>query len=76
MIDRTRGQIAWLELQKQNFRKHGNLEKVSTIKKQQRAIIMKLEKERAVSQSRLIVQSNNSLTLEGNGSNAREAIEK
>ena len=76
MIDQTRGQIAWLELQKQNFRKHGNLEKVSTIKKQQRAIIMKLEKERAVSQSRSIVQSHNSMSLEGNGSNAREAIEK
>lgn len=47
LIDRTRGQIAWLELQKQNFRKHGQLEKVSAIKKQQRAILLRLEKERS-----------------------------
>ena len=46
LIERTRGQIAWLELQKQNFRKHGQLEKVSTVKKQQRAILLRLEKER------------------------------
>ncbi|KAL7029326.1 hypothetical protein ACKWTF_006187 [Chironomus riparius] len=46
LIERTRGQIAWLELQKRNFKKHGNVEKVSTIKKQQRAILLRLEKER------------------------------
>jgi hypothetical protein len=46
LIERTRGQIAWLELQKQNFKKHGQSEKVSTIKKQQRAILLRLEKER------------------------------
>lgn len=47
LIERTRGQIAWLELQKQNFRKHGQFDKVSTIKKQQRAILLRLEKERS-----------------------------
>lgn len=47
LTERTRGQIAWLELQKQNFRKHGQQEKVSAIKKQQRAIVLRLEKERA-----------------------------
>ncbi|XP_070492694.1 putative leucine-rich repeat-containing protein DDB_G0290503 [Chironomus tepperi] len=46
LIERTRGQIAWLELQKLNFKKHGHVEKVSTIKKQQRAILLRLEKER------------------------------
>lgn len=46
LIDRTRGQIAWLELQKQNFRKHGQVDKVSSIKKRQRAILLRLEKER------------------------------
>lgn len=46
LIEQTRGQIAWLELQKLNFKKHGHVEKVSTIKKQQRAILLRLEKER------------------------------
>ncbi|KAG5684354.1 hypothetical protein PVAND_013589 [Polypedilum vanderplanki] len=46
LIERTRGQIAWLELQKINFKKHGNKEKVSAVKKQQRAILLRLEKER------------------------------
>lgn len=47
LIERTRGQIAWLELQKQNFRKNQKLDKVTAIKKQQRAILMRSEKERA-----------------------------
>lgn len=47
LTERTRGQIAWLELQKQNFRKHGQLDRASTIKKQQRAILLRLEKERS-----------------------------
>lgn len=47
LIDRTRGQIAWLELQKQNFRRHNQLDKVSTIKKQQRAILLRLDRERS-----------------------------
>lgn len=46
LIQRTRGQIAWLELQKQKCRKQGQLDKVSAIRKQQRAILMRLEKER------------------------------
>jgi hypothetical protein len=46
LTERTRGQIAWLELQKQNFKKHGQVEKVSAIKKQQRAILLRLEREK------------------------------
>jgi hypothetical protein len=45
-MERTRGQIAWLELQKINFKKHGNVQKVTAVKKQQRAILLRLEKER------------------------------
>lgn len=46
LTERTRGQIAWLELQKQNLKKHGQVEKVSAIKKQQRAILLRLEREK------------------------------
>ncbi|CRK91353.1 CLUMA_CG005026, isoform A [Clunio marinus] len=46
LIDRARGQVAWLELQKQQFKKHGLMDKVSTIRKKQRAILLRLEKER------------------------------
>lgn len=47
LIDRTRGQIADLELKKQHFLKHAQLDKVSAIKKRQRAILLQLEKDRA-----------------------------
>jgi len=42
---RTRGQIAWLELQKQNFRKEGQVEKVLAIKKQQKFILSQINYE-------------------------------
>lgn len=90
LIDQTRGQIAWLELQKQNFRKHGQQEKVSAIKKQQRAILLRLEKERSKlkesserSSTRVEDETVNSNTLEENvldtttnESDARENIER
>ena len=47
LIDRTKGQIAWLELQKQKYKQSGMIEKISAIKKKQRAILVRLEKERA-----------------------------
>lgn len=87
LIERTRGQIAWLELQKINFKKHGNLEKVSAIKKQQRAILLRLEKERSQGREHsekslmrinenLIDPFNESIDFTGNESDARENIEK
>jgi centrosomal protein CEP350 len=90
LIERTRGQIAWLELQKQHFRRHGQSEKVSTIKRQQRAILMRLDKERAqlrenserslirAGEDNLIDQAVEQLELsmDGNGSDARENIER
>lgn len=87
LIERTRGQIAWLELQKQHLR-HGQMDKVSTIKRQQRAILMRLEKERAqlrensekalVKAEDLIDQAVEKLemSLDGNGSDARDDIER
>lgn len=88
LTERTRGQIAWLELQKQNFRKHGQLEKVSTIKKQQRAILLRLEKERSklrensersvvkVQEVASVAVFESSVNVTANDSEARENIEK
>lgn len=90
LIERTRGQIAWLELQKQHFRRHGQTDKVSTIKRQQRAILMRLDKERTQlrenSEKSLVKAGENNLidqaveqlelSIDGNGSDARENIER
>jgi centrosomal protein CEP350 len=89
LVDRTRGQISWLELQKQNFRKHGQMDKVSAIKKQQRAILLRLERERAKlreNSERSLVKVEDvpmkqerlerDVTAIGNASDARENIER
>lgn len=90
LVDRTRGQIAWLELQKQNFRKHGVVEQVSAIKKKQRAILLRLDKERSklkensekslavaeVDSGRSVEKLERSVETFGNESEARENIEK
>lgn len=47
LIDRTKGQIAWLELQKQKFKEQGLTAQISAVKKKQRAILVSLDKERA-----------------------------
>ncbi|XP_055378301.1 repetitive organellar protein-like [Condylostylus longicornis] len=46
LIDRTKGQIAWLEIQKEKYKSKGLSERITMIKKKQRAILMKMEKER------------------------------
>lgn len=80
LIDRTRGQIAWLELQKQNFRKHGQVEKASSIKKRQRAILLRLEKERQrlkeSAAGKEAAPEEASLDVTANESEARENIER
>jgi hypothetical protein len=91
LIERTRGQIAWLELQKQHFRRRGEVDKVSAMKRQQRAILMRLEKERATLErervemkgiadedliEKAVEQLDLSIDLTGNGSDARDNIEK
>ena len=47
IIDRTKGQLAWLELQKIKLKEKslGN-EEIKIIKKKQRALLVRLEKER------------------------------
>lgn len=43
LIDWTKGQISWLELQRQKCKETGELSKIKAIKKKQRALLMKLE---------------------------------
>lgn len=47
LINRTKGQIAWLELQKQQYKKNGLATEISSTKKKQRALLVRLEKERS-----------------------------
>ncbi|XP_058448270.1 centrosome-associated protein 350-like isoform X2 [Malaya genurostris] len=47
LLDRTKGQLAWLELQKQRFRDRGMMDQISVVKKKQRAILVRLERDRA-----------------------------
>ncbi|XP_050089072.1 mucin-4-like [Anopheles aquasalis] len=47
LLNRAKGQLAWLELQKQRFREKGKLEHISGIKKKQRAVLLRLERERS-----------------------------
>lgn len=43
LIDWTKGQISWLELQRQKCKENGELSKIKGIKKKQRALLLKLE---------------------------------
>uniref|UniRef100_A0A0A1WMP9 Centrosome-associated protein 350 n=1 Tax=Zeugodacus cucurbitae TaxID=28588 RepID=A0A0A1WMP9_ZEUCU len=46
LFDRTKGQIAWLEVQKERCKSKGLLIQIAAIKKKQRGILLKMEKER------------------------------
>lgn len=46
LIDRFKGQIAWLELQKQKLKASGLTAEISIIKKKQRALLLRLNKDR------------------------------
>lgn len=46
LIDRFKGQIAWLELQKQKLRESGVTAEISMIKKKQRALLLRLNNDR------------------------------
>ncbi len=87
LFERTRGQIAWLELQKQHSRRHGFADKVSAIKRKQRAILLRLDKERTQLRESTKIEDNNlidkaveqlelELSIDGNGSDTRENIER
>lgn len=46
LIDRFKGQIAWLELHKQKLKKYGRINEISMIKKKQRALLLRLNDDR------------------------------
>lgn len=47
LVDHTKGQIAWLELQKQKYKEKGLTDRISAVKKKQRALLMHMAAERA-----------------------------
>lgn len=79
-------------MQKQHFKRHGQVEKVSALKRQQRAILMQMDKERAQLRhensrkalrrfdedliEKAVGQLDASIDFTGNGSDARENIER
>lgn len=46
LIDRFKGQIVWLELQKQKLKAKGMTTEISAVKKKQRALLVRLDTER------------------------------
>lgn len=46
LIDRFKGQIVWLELQKQKLKAKGMTADISVVKKKQRALLVRLDKDR------------------------------
>nr|CAH7749111.1 unnamed protein product [Callosobruchus chinensis] len=46
LLDRTKGVLAWLEIQRKHLKETGKLQEASTIKKKQRGILLNLQKER------------------------------
>lgn len=46
LVDRTKGELAWLEIQKKHLKDGGQLQEISAIKKKQRGLLIKLEHER------------------------------
>lgn len=46
LVDRFKGQIAWLELRKQKLKEKGLTDEITVIKKKQRALLLRLEKDR------------------------------
>ncbi|XP_073813734.1 uncharacterized protein [Musca autumnalis] len=59
LMDRTKGQIAWLEVQKARYKAKGLLGNIAAIKKKQRGILLKMEKEREEIKRLLQSTSNN-----------------
>lgn len=46
LLDRTKSQIAWLEVQKARYKAKGLVNHIAAIKKKQRGILLKMDKER------------------------------
>ncbi|XP_053961933.1 uncharacterized protein LOC128865690 [Anastrepha ludens] len=73
LFDRTKGQIAWLEVQKERCKAKGLLLQISVIKKKQRGILMKMEKKRE--EIKRLLQSTTTTTSTESSSANRAAKE-
>lgn len=46
LLDRIKGELAWLEIQRKHFKETGQLHEASVIKKKQRGILVNHQKEK------------------------------
>ncbi|XP_050076395.1 mucin-5AC-like [Anopheles maculipalpis] len=66
LLNRAKGQLAWLELQKQRYRDKGLTDQVTAVKKKQRAILLRLQKDRTELNSALKSSTESSRTMTAN----------
>uniref|UniRef100_A0A182VN87 CAP-Gly domain-containing protein n=1 Tax=Anopheles merus TaxID=30066 RepID=A0A182VN87_ANOME len=66
LLNRAKGQLAWLELQKQRYREKGMTDQITAVKKKQRAILLRLEKDRAELNRAIKSSTESSRTVTGN----------
>uniref|UniRef100_A0A182M0R9 CAP-Gly domain-containing protein n=1 Tax=Anopheles culicifacies TaxID=139723 RepID=A0A182M0R9_9DIPT len=66
LLNRAKGQLAWLELQKQRYREKGMTDQITVIKKKQRAILLRLQKDRAELNRALKSSTESSRTMTAN----------
>ncbi|XP_053666192.1 uncharacterized protein LOC128715335 [Anopheles marshallii] len=66
LLNRAKGQLAWLELQKQRYREKGMTDQITAVKKKQRAILLRLEKDRAELNRALKSSTESSRTMTAN----------
>lgn len=62
LVDRFKGQIAWLELQKQKHKEKGLTSEISAIKKKQRALMLRLNQDR--NEIHRVLKENNQMSLQ------------
>uniref|UniRef100_A0A182VSJ7 CAP-Gly domain-containing protein n=1 Tax=Anopheles minimus TaxID=112268 RepID=A0A182VSJ7_9DIPT len=66
LLNRAKGQLAWLELQKQRYREKGMTDQITAIKKKQRAILLRLQKDRTELNRALKSSTESSRTMTAN----------
>ncbi|KAL9875686.1 LOW QUALITY PROTEIN: uncharacterized protein ACN427_013749 [Glossina fuscipes fuscipes] len=67
LLDRTKSQIAWLEVQKARYKAKGLVNHIAAIKKKQRGILLKMEKECEEIKRLLQTTSTSSTTIVSSG---------
>ncbi|XP_049286746.1 serine-rich adhesin for platelets-like [Anopheles funestus] len=66
LLNRAKGQLAWLELQKQRYREKGMTDQITAVKKKQRAILLRLQKDRSELNRALKSSTESSRTMTAN----------